>query len=259
MFGSATDESSQILLVGEGICIPISPKLPDALPTGDFSFARSLQSYHRCSSLTATSVETRASLLSKYPQAASNIASLEAASHQVLYSIDATKLGRPHTPGASSLRNSRYNVIIFNFPHVGGKSTDVNRQVRLNQELVVKFLEHARGLLVESGKVLLTVFEGQPYELWGVRNLARHAGLRVDRSMNFDAELYPGYKHVRTLGNIEGGGGWKGEDRSARMFIFVHGNAHRVLGSKQADGRSRGEDEYEDGDEDDQYHSETTA
>jgi len=36
-----------------------------------------------------------------------------------------------------------------------------------------------------------------------------------------DASMYPGYSHARTLGNVEGGGGWKGEDRRARMFVFV--------------------------------------
>lgn len=34
------------------------------------------------------------------------------------------------------------------------------------------------------------------------------------------ASAYPGYSHARTLGNIEGGGGWKGEDREARSYVF---------------------------------------
>ena len=29
-----------------------------------------------------------------------------------------------------------WDKVVFNFPHVGGKSTDVNRQVRYNQGLV---------------------------------------------------------------------------------------------------------------------------
>ena len=68
--------------------------------------------------------------------------------------------------------------------------------------------------------MLLTVFEGMPYELWGVRNLARHVGLKIERSFKFAAEQYPSYKHARTLGNVEGGGGWKGEEREARTFVL---------------------------------------
>ena len=75
-------------------------------------------------------------------------------------------------------------------------------------------------ILAPSGSILITVFEGEPYELWNVRDLGRHVGLKVERSFRFQAAAYPGYKHARTLGNIEGGGGWKGEDRAARTFIF---------------------------------------
>ena len=64
------------------------------------------------------------------------------------------------------------------------------------------------------------MFEGEPYTLWNVRDLARHVGLRVGRSFRFNADAYPGYKHARTLGNIEGDGGWKGEDRPARTYVF---------------------------------------
>lgn len=68
------------------------------------------------------------------------------------------------------------------------------------------------------------MFEGEPYDLWNVRDLARHVGLSVSRSFKFQASAYPGYKHARTLGNIEGGGGWKGEDRPARTYVFETNN-----------------------------------
>lgn len=45
-------------------------------------------------------------------------------------------------------------------------------------------------------------------------------GLRVERSFKFQAGAYPGYQHARTLGNIEGGRGWKGVDRPARTYMF---------------------------------------
>lgn len=67
---------------------------------------------------------------------------------------------------------------------------------------------------------MVALFDGEPYSLWNVRDLARHAGLKVVESWRFDWGQYPGYGHVRTLGALEGGGGWKGEDREARMYVF---------------------------------------
>ena len=75
-------------------------------------------------------------------------------------------------------------------------------------------------MLAPAGSIIVTIFDGEPYELWNIRDLARHVGLKVDRSFKFQASAYPGYRHARTLGNIRDGGGWKGEDRGARTYIF---------------------------------------
>lgn len=146
---------------------------------------------------------------------------LRPASNKLLYNIDATK------PPTSLTRSpAAYTRILFNFPHVGGKSTDVNRQVRYNQELLVSFFQRVLPALQPGGTIVVTLFEGEPYTLWNVRDLARHAGLQVDRSFRFQSAAYPGYKHARTLGVVkskkgEVGGGWKGEQRSARSYVFV--------------------------------------
>ncbi|MCJ1386874.1 hypothetical protein MMC17_010002 [Xylographa soralifera] len=200
--------NDRILLIGEG----------------DFSFAHSLHLHHACTALTATTLETRTNLLAKYPQAAAHIRTLELAAQKVLFSIDATKLGLPiPNGGGPAIRKAPWDRIVFNFPHVGGLTKDVNRQVRANQELLVKFLERAKALLALEATVMVTVFEGEPYSLWNLRDLGRHVGLRVEKSFKFDAGLYEGYNHARTLGNIEGGGGWKGEVRDARTYVFGMG------------------------------------
>ncbi|PYI10080.1 hypothetical protein BO78DRAFT_435618 [Aspergillus sclerotiicarbonarius CBS 121057] len=223
---------------------------------------------------------------------------------KVLYAVDARKLGLPAGGGkeirsgfsrrerkrpawkeakngasSSASKGGPWDVICFNFPHVGGLSTDVNRQVRANQELLVAFFKACVPLLshrpepaasddeedwddwensdvessqdeddgdgdgernqlrsanttgqgtcqprVEPGQILVSMFEGEPYTLWNIKDLARHAGLRVVTSFRFPWGSYKEYSHARTLGDIEGKhggrGGWRGEDRDARMYVF---------------------------------------
>lgn len=175
--------------------------------------------------------------------------------------MDATKLGKAGG-GGKEVRRGGWERIIFNFPHVGGLTKDVNRQVRHNQgrctsttstlcaqltgwaELLVGFFTAALPLLAPTGSIVVTVFEGEPYELWNIRDLARHVGLKVGRSFKFQSKAYPGYKHARTLGNIEGGGGWKGEDRSARTYILEKkdGAGKQIL-HKRKRGTSEEDDE----------------
>ena len=190
---------------------------------------------------------------------------------KVLFGIDATKLSaqhkkvlRPHLP---------FTKICFNFPHVGGISTDVNRQVRANQQLLVGFFNSVKTLLsaaktaatlsalkngdslpdgsasVPGGsQVLVTLFEGEPYSLWNIRDLARHCGLQVIESFRFPWSQYPGYQHARTIGDIKTGidrstegkrtGAWRGEEREARTFVLVLKEDAAKVGTGK-DGRKR--------------------
>ncbi|KAK4068953.1 hypothetical protein Trihar35433_5532 [Trichoderma harzianum] len=143
--------------------------------------------------------------------------------NKLVYNVDATKL----PPSVARVPHDR---IIFNFPHVGGKSTDVNRQVRYNQELLVSFFQRALASpaapLARGGSIVVTLFESEPYTLWNIRDLGRHAGLQLERSFRFQADSYPGYHHARTFGVVrnkkgEESSGWKGEDRPARSYVFM--------------------------------------
>ncbi|KAL1957107.1 hypothetical protein VTO42DRAFT_6365 [Malbranchea cinnamomea] len=199
--------------------------------------------------------------------------------------------------GETTPDSGPWDIIAFNFPHVGGLSTDVNRQVRANQELLVSFFKACVPLLsappspaelggssddesddeetggdyeeddssdnaggerkkgakhrrrTEPGQVIVTLFEGEPYTLWNIRDLARHAGLRVVTSFKFPWSSYPGYSHARTLGEIEskhgGRGGWRGEDREARTYVFERKD-HESPSQKAGQKRRRESDDDSD-------------
>jgi 25S rRNA (uracil2634-N3)-methyltransferase len=104
--------SERILLIGEG----------------DLSFAHSLIEFHKCTNVLATVLESEGELKEKYPHVIENIAAIEKAGGRVKYGVDARKLGK-----VLKGENKGWERVVFNFPHVGGKSTDVNRQVRYNQ------------------------------------------------------------------------------------------------------------------------------
>jgi 25S rRNA (uracil2634-N3)-methyltransferase len=74
-------------------------------------------------------------LAGKYPHVLENIAVVEEGGGKVVYGVDAMKMGSwiEGRKGAGSQRVGGMDKVVFNFPHVGGKSTDVNRQVRYNQ------------------------------------------------------------------------------------------------------------------------------
>ncbi|KAE9378956.1 hypothetical protein N431DRAFT_325630 [Stipitochalara longipes BDJ] len=230
---------------------PTIPFLPEEeillIGEGDLSFSRSLIDHHECQHITATVYESFAELLSKYPHVEENIKVIEEAGAVVRYGVDAMKM-KPFTTGKE--REGTMDRIFFNFPHVGGKTKDVNRQVRYNQELLVSFFKNSVPSLSpkDGSSIIVTLFEGEPYTLWNIRDLGRHSGLEVKRSWRFQASAYPEYRHARTLGVVKGrngesGGGWKGEERAARSYEFVRKGEGVVLGVGKAKREESSEDE----------------
>ncbi|KAJ7116829.1 hypothetical protein C8R43DRAFT_1091249 [Mycena crocata] len=127
----ATDK---ILLIGEG----------------NFSYARALirdapaeleHLPHR--NVTATAYDTEQECYEKYPEAAEIVSELRATGVEVLFSIDATQLGR-----VAAFKGRRWDKIVWNFPHAGKGITDQDRNILSNQLLILGFLRSAAGLLV---------------------------------------------------------------------------------------------------------------
>lgn len=116
--------------------------------------------------------------------------------------------------------------------------------------MLVAFFKAATPILAPNGTIVVTLFEGEPYTLWNIRDLARHSGLEVQQSFRFQADAYPGYAHARTLGNIEGGGGWKGETRVSRSYVFQLKGAGNLPAKQPSKKRKKEEsDDDEDNDE----------
>jgi len=127
--------------------------------------------------------------------------------------------------------------------------------------MLVSFFKQAIPSLSprHGSSIIITLFEGEPYTLWNIRDLGRYSDLQVAESFKFQASAYPGYKHARTLGVVKGkngevGGGWRGEERAARSFVFVrngegvvHGEGKRKRGesSDESEGEETGNEEEE--------------
>lgn len=213
---------------------------------GDLSYAVSIvkQNYINPDNLMATCYDTLEEVKSKYPNVEENISFLESEGVKILYGIDANNL-------VSSLRldskkgqsvspfkkfGKYLNYVMFNFPHTGRGMKDMDRNIRDHQKLMLNFFKSCRLLFeivnkehkLNSGgyklgensesKILLSLFEGEPYNSWGVKPLAKSASYKVERSGKFDWELFPEYHHKRTNGIRDTTK--PAADRDARVYIF---------------------------------------
>ena len=121
----------------------------------------------------------------------------------------------------------------------------------MDAELLVNFFKRAIPSLAPGGSIIVTLFEGMPYTLWNIRDLARHSGLAVERSFKFQASAYPGYHHARTIGVVKTSAGevsetgWKGEERPARSYVFIKKDEVAPVVSK----RKRGDDDSDEEEE----------
>ncbi|KAI5961651.1 uncharacterized protein KGF55_003968 [Candida pseudojiufengensis] len=134
------------------------------------------------------------------------------------------------------------NYIMFNFPHTGKGIKDQERNIRDHQNLLVKFFQNCNQLFElvnqkdtinndfagyekeeesetnSNGKIILTVFEGEPYNSWGIKIIAKEQNFKVEQSGKFDWEMFPEYHHKRT--NSSQDTTKPANERDARLYVF---------------------------------------
>ncbi|CCE79333.1 Piso0_001390 [Millerozyma farinosa CBS 7064] len=210
----------EILLIGEG----------------DFSFACSIVKSGLAypEKLKATSYDSFSAVIEKYDGAEDNIAYLQSEGVKVSHEVDATRLcqslkvkaskkEKKHMDSMSHNEREKLSHIVFNFPHTGKGIKDVDRNIKANQELVLSFLKSADELFQvlgvgAEGKIVITLFEGEPYSSWNVKLLAKSVGYKVKESGKFDWSLFPSYHHRRTIGM--GDTTKPSIERNARTYVF---------------------------------------
>jgi 25S rRNA (uracil2634-N3)-methyltransferase len=140
---------------------------------------------------------------------------------QVLFEVDATTL---HSN--KKLRRIGFDVIVFMFPHVGAGIKDKVRNIRANQELLSGFFSSAQQVLRVDNPTAglhIAIKTTPPYDEWDIKAQARANGLVCARSCVFDADVFPGYGHRRTIGFEEGlskGNNEELQGKQCRVFMF---------------------------------------
>lgn len=166
--------------------------------------------------------------------------------------IKTFKLSR-HTPWRKQVGKDwslKYlNNIMFNFPHTGKGIKDQDKNIRDHQELVFGYFDSANQLfkLINSyvktkrnitsqgytlqdeneiekisengvGRTIISTFNGEPYDSWQIKILAKKNNLILDKSCKFEWSNYPEYHHKRT--NSEQDTTKPALERDARTYIF---------------------------------------
>ncbi|KIP11754.1 hypothetical protein PHLGIDRAFT_63176 [Phlebiopsis gigantea 11061_1 CR5-6] len=187
--------TDKVLLIGEG----------------NFSFTRALVcdpppslQYLPSSNVVATAYDTEAQCYEKYPEAQAIVEELRAKGAEIIFGVDATKL-----ESKSSLRNRKFDKVVWNFPHAGKGISDQDRNILSNQMLLLGFLRSAAHLLAKGavpsaqpsrkkreagnsdredisadeaegsqsaqtrGTILVTLRNVTPYTLWNLSKLAK--------------------------------------------------------------------------------------
>ena len=155
------------------------------------SFCRKWQKQHW--KIITTSFEDEATVKSNR-ESYENIKELHNIAVHVCYGIDGTNL-----EAYLEMQGKKFDCIIFNFPHTGGKSN-----IKRNRDLIQGFLGSAYDFLTPSGEIRITLCRGQggtPLDCsergyknsWKIIELAAEAHLILSDLQPFRLSDWPGY------------------------------------------------------------------
>jgi len=200
-----TKANQRILLVGEG----------------NFSFAVSLIELlgGDGSRLTCTAYDTMEVLKEKYKDAAANVKKVSNSGAAVHLEVDGTELEN------TSELEKNYDLVIFNFPHVGLGIKEQNDNIEINQALIKAYLLSAIEVVHPTGLVCVTIKKGEPYDSWKVARIGLALpGLKLKTGVPFESKGFPGYSHRRTSGHVTENAGDDNDiiKSGAQTFMFAH-------------------------------------
>lgn len=184
---------------------------------GDGNFSFSLAFYRKRlrdlpavkDRIVATSLESLERVLLR-PRAGENLKQLKDYGVTILHRVDATKL-----ESCEGIMDQHYDVIIFNFPHTGGKG-----KIQSNRILLRDFFISSSQVLSECGEVRVTLCRGQggtpadsaisniqrKYEdTWKVVEMASEGGLVLNHVEPFVQGEYPDYIPTGYRGHTDKG------------------------------------------------------
>jgi hypothetical protein len=158
---------------------------------GDFSFSRAVSDTKVCKSLIATTIDAEPLATRAFESSQSNAHIIRQCGYNVRYEVDATAISK-------SFGKTRFEVIIWNFPHRIGK-----QNIKYNRMLLTGFLLSAQQALAPGGKVKLALCKGQSVSRacnkeqwdrsWKLLEAAAEARLLVTEVTPFDRSLFKGY------------------------------------------------------------------
>ncbi len=217
----------------------------------------------------ATCYDNKETLLKKYPDAKANIKAFQAAAYefdtsseskssktpssnnskpmptsletQVITSVDARKLSEIKD-GAFQ---SKFDKVIFQFPHTGSGEKDREKNIAEQQELLIDFFREATVCLNleenPKAEIHVTLKQGDPYTDWKIVDCCRKGSrlsslelpsggsveLDIKGCWEFEPRVFRGYAHRRTIGFSET------ISKSANEEILKNGAKTYVFGMKR--------------------------